>query len=239
MAVDLVKVQRLSESNSWAFSSAPGLSAGDLAAINAIPAHTEAHAQWFRRRGGVDIMETDIEIVARGNRDRPVRIMGMKADTECREPLSGAYFESPSAGAPERIVKIGLDLDEPEPRGKAEDESGNWSGDYFQQNTISLKPDEEIVFHVKAWTLEHHCRFSIVLEVLDRGVMTDQVINDGDKPFQVTAAIKSEPDDFGGTRTMFSRYDEVYIGGVANPYQSGWIEVDPSTSRPLAGQRPR
>ncbi|MFI0418242.1 hypothetical protein [Spongiactinospora sp. 9N601] len=223
-----MKVKRLSDDNSWAFASAPELSAGDLAALNAIPAHTEAHAQWLRRRGGVDVTETDIEIVARGNRDRPVRIMGMKADTECRKPLSGAYFESPSAGVPEKIVKIGLNLDEPEPRGKAEDENGNWNGDYFQQNTISLKPDEEIVFHVKAWTLEHYCRFSIVLEVLDRGTMVGQAVNDGDGPFQVTAAITSEPDDFGGTRTRFGQYDEVYIGGVANPDLSGWIEVDPS-----------
>lgn len=146
-----------------------------------------------------------------------MRIVGMKAVPRCGPPLTGTLFESPSAGN-EESVKIGLDLDKPDPRGKTLINDLEWGGDYFQQKTISLKRDEEITFQVIAKTQKHYCEFSIALDVLSNGKLIGQSIDDHGKPFKVSAR-----------NSDYSSYQKMYIGGVANPDDGKWRSVDPQT----------
>lgn len=218
VSVDLVQVEHTDLHNTWIFPQAVILSGDQLARLNALPKDSDAQHRWFRQQGGVDPGSVDLKIVVHGNADRPVRIVGMMAVPRCGPPLTGTLFESPSAGS-EDTIKIGLDLDETDPRGKTLINDSEWGGDYFQQKTISLKRDEEIAFQVIAKTQKHYCEFSIALDVLSNGKLIGQSIDDHGKPFKVSAR-----------NIDYASYQKMYIGGVANPDPDGkWLSVDPQT----------
>ncbi|GII95090.1 hypothetical protein [Sinosporangium siamense] len=231
IAIDLVRVERVAEHGSWIFPQPMRLTVDELAQINKFDPYSKEAEQWFRRRGAVDLGAVEIKIVVRGNRDRPVRIIGMAVDKECGPPLQGTYFERPSAWMDD-IVRVGFDLDAPGPRARTLDIGDQLGNDFFQEHTISLKPDEGVdedaVFMVKAMTEKHYCDFSIVFEVLDRGRVIKHTVDDNIKPFKVSALHMRESGDYPGID--FSRYPVLYVSGIAKPVphkSEGWESADP------------
>jgi hypothetical protein len=78
-----------------------------------------------------------------GNHQRPVRITNIKAESKCREPLAGTFY-APPQGASD-VVKIGYDLDQPNPAAQyakpsenGEDLPQRLEGDYFEDKKYEL-----------------------------------------------------------------------------------------------------
>jgi hypothetical protein len=232
VVVDLVLLERPSSAPTWIFPNAIRLSDGELGRLNSMSHYSDEQDPWFRRKGAVDPIDTNIKIVAHGNRDRPVRIVDMKVVPRCSAPLMGTLFESPTAGS-EESVRLGFDLDEEDPRARTIVNKSQWEGDYFQRKTISLKRDEEITFQVLARTLKHYCEFSLVLEILDRGTLVRQAIDDHGKPFKVSA-LRTSSDKYGSPVTDYAAYQEVYVGGLMNVENDGKWRREAFKARPPA-----
>lgn len=216
------------EGFSWLFAEPVQLTGEQLSRVNQLAAtDRDALAQWFRERGGVDPRATHAKIALRGNAVKPVRIMEMRALSKCKAPLTGALALSPPAGE-DPTVKVGFDLDQPNPHARIIDESDAWGGPYFTEKTIVLAPDESIVLHIVGATESRYCEFRIEARLLSDGKERTQVIDHNGQPFRVSSyAPKSQP--YSGTG--LSVYQKLYVGGIASPPRGQWKQVDPATWR--------
>jgi hypothetical protein len=208
------------------------LSARQLGQLNAIPDYASENA-WLTARGAVQA-GLNILVIVQGNRAHTVRIVDIQPVPSCTQPLHGALFYAPSAGA-DPTTQLNLNLDTPRaPLSYTEsyEVNGVWIvktfSDYFGHYTISLDPGEQFTFAIAAATQLHYCRFTLDMTVVDGTQTVVEPITDHGKPFQVTAlyATDGSPD--------FSRYSAVYLGGVAaigrKTSGSGWSRVNPAAA---------
>ncbi|MEO3810085.1 hypothetical protein ABGB17_13885 [Sphaerisporangium sp. B11E5] len=225
LTVDLVREERFGDGNSWVFPKAMTFTDQELAELNALPQYSEKQHEWLRRHGAVPPSLLHAKVVIRGNADRPVRVVGMRAEADCGPPLTGTYFESPGGGDDDSVV-IGFDLDSPDPRGQEIVDSIEWRGDYFQKKTISLERDEEITVQIVGVTEKHYCEFVVVMEVLSDAALVRQRVDNHGRPFKVSAVVAH--DDSGIPRVDYPAYGALYVGGLASPGTKGkWTRRDP------------
>jgi hypothetical protein len=214
---------------SWVFPTALDLTGPELRFLANARAGKVAYAQyerWAQDRGGAFPTTVAIQLVLEGNRDKPVRIIGMKPTTKrCTIPMSGTLLYSPGAGQDESI-KIGIDLDKPRPVAQVI-EAGEWKGDYFADKTVSLKRAEQVTFQILATTSKQSCEFALELTIVENGRTVVQTVADAQHPLRVSGLVKA-PGDLGSIN--FAAYDVLYVGGVLNPTGNGaFIRKDPAT----------
>jgi hypothetical protein len=203
------------------------LSPPQLNALNSLNFSTPAYQEWYSSRGGVAADEIPIQVVVRGNRDHAVNIVDMQPVVSCQAPLNGTLFFSPTQGA-NYSTQLLVNLDEPLAAPSYTEDVGNHpveGSGYFDHFTVSLVQNEQFTFQITASTARHYCTFSLDLTVLDGSQTMVETINNHGQPFRVTATV------------AFSRYRELYVGGVAAPQtdranKSGyndWLQADPTT----------
>ncbi|MEV7802831.1 hypothetical protein AB0O28_07775 [Microbispora sp. NPDC088329] len=200
------------DNNSWVFPDKKGLSEKEVREINERFLSGNEYDEYMRGLGAVDTEGVDLTVVVEGARAYPVRVLDMRVEKRCVSP-GGVLFFAPMQGA-EKSTAIGFDLDrrDPEPLipGDESDPKG-WKGNYFDQHTVSLKPQEQAVFRIRAVTDTGYCAFRIVLVVADKDRLVRQVLDDGGRPFRV-CGLKENSRAPG----LFTQFAGMYVGGVFN-----------------------
>jgi hypothetical protein len=166
------------------------------------------------KRGGVKVEADETEdgrehsqvrLVVTGQHERPVLITGLRANVLRRErPLSQTLVYGPPQGAGENI-QVGLDLDSFTPSARSFDDKLFLAEPYFAAHHVSVKPDEQVLFTVRAFTSKCYCEWELLVTAVVDG--KDQVfsVKDGDQPFRTTAFATAYQtiynfDFFGGNR---------------------------------------
>jgi hypothetical protein len=209
---------RTPESIMWALARAlppeddPVIQAPNLAGND--PAQSKITALLLKR-GGVKIEADETEdfrphsqvrLVVTGQHERPVLITGLRANVLRRErPLSKTLVYGPPQGAGENI-QVGLDLDSRTPSARSFDKDKRFLAEpYFAAHHVSVKPGEQVVFTVRAFTSKCYCEWELLVTAVVDG--KDQVfsVRDGDQPFRTTAFATAYEtiynfDFFGGDR---------------------------------------
>ena len=151
----------------------------------------------LRSDGYVPVDSSTISLHMEGNAPSLVRIVGMRAVATCRAPLNGLLIYNPPAGAGDN-PRIGFDLDEPNAPARVqsgEPGSAVLKGQYFVAHEYDLKPNEPVTFVVTVKTGRHYCEFHFVLDLLVGGRPETQTIDDGGKPFSVSAGVQKRTAD--------------------------------------------
>jgi hypothetical protein len=148
------------------------------------------------KRGGVKIERDDAEggrehsqvrLVVTGQHERPVLITGLRASVLRRErPLSKTLVYGPPQAGRDN-VQVGLDLDSLTPSARSFDDKQSLAEPYFTAHHVSVKPGEQVVFMVRAFTSKCYCEWELLVDTVVDG--KDQVfsVKDGDQPFRTTA----------------------------------------------------
>jgi hypothetical protein len=149
------------------------------------------------KRGGVKIEadqtedfrpHSQVRLIVMGQHERPVLITGLRANVLRRErPLSQTLVYGPPQGADENI-QVGLDLDSRTPYARSFDKDKRFLAEpYFAAHHVSVKPGEQVVFTVRAFTSKCYCEWELLVTAVVDG--KDQVfsVKDGDQPFRTTA----------------------------------------------------
>jgi hypothetical protein len=202
------------------------MSPADLAKFNAeVGASSEAFSSWHAKHGGVALDFGFTNITLRGNTDDTVRITDMKVLKDCHEPFNGTFLQGYTQGGGEETIKVGFDLDSPEPIPQEMAVTSTrglhpLDANYFSTNTISLAPGETETITIGAFTKQHSCTFRFRLIIATPDGSFSQDIDYNGKPFEVTAKVAPVK-----TELPFSGYRTAYV-------QNGnlqWEEVNPST----------
>lgn len=208
----------------------------ELDELNSLDQGSQEVIQWFRDIGAVPATPSDTQIQVTNPTDETIRILNMRPDVDCGEPLNGTLFYSPGAGM-DTTTRLHYDLDNPthpaESVGEGEDRD-----DFFREVTVSLKPDEQYVFNVTADTTRA-CEFDLIMQLALGSEQLEQRITRNDSSPFFTSSVEMEDYEI-----LFDRYPTLYLGGVAAPEQarSGnkdvsvnsynqpeWIQADPAT----------
>jgi hypothetical protein len=187
---------------------------------------------WAWEHGGAAVDGIAIKLDVRGNRNSPVRIESMQLAEQCRDPLKGTLFYSPSAGGG-AVMQMLFNLDKVHPIAQLPTNSGAQFGKpYFLLQTITLASDEQQQIQLVASTQKHYCEFRIDMAVLDGTNIVHEMINNGKRPFRVTASIM-ELDPLLNERIIKYRvYQRLYVGGVASVTvgcNDKWVKVNQLT----------
>jgi hypothetical protein len=148
------------------------------------------------KRGGVQIESDETEdgrahsqvrLVITGQHERPVLITGLRANVLRRErPLSKTLIFGPPQGAGENI-QVGLDLDSRTPSARGFDSKNFLAEPYFAAHHVSVKPGEQVVFTVRAFTSKCYCEWELLVDGVVDGKEQVFRVTDGDQPFRTTA----------------------------------------------------
>jgi hypothetical protein len=164
-------------------------------------------------------------ITLHGNSQKKVRITDIKAIKECQKPFDGTYLVGYTQGAPEDTIKLGINLDAPEPIVQ----EMVWTAahgfepvgeSYFLLKTIAIAPGESLTLTIGARTDRYACTFTLRMFVATSAGTVYQDIDNHGKPFGVTAKAAPSKADL-----PLSGYRAAY---VQNP-SLGWHEVDPGS----------
>jgi hypothetical protein len=183
-------------------------------------------ASWYVSHAGAAVDFGIFDITLRGRQAGEVGISDIQITKQCRQPLSGTFFQGQSAGSGDTI-KLGFDLDSPEGRAQEMSLSGDYGleadgYDYFDDQKIILAHNEAVVFTVGAYTHQHACTFTLQVIVATPRGSYSEMVDDHGKPFEVTAMAAP-------------RSKDLPLSGYASSYAIGrdgeWGYVDPSTYR--------
>ncbi|WP_416983183.1 hypothetical protein [Streptomyces sp. T028] len=177
---------------------------------------------WFSQNGGVPSRFRTVSLTISGRSKEQLRITNMDIQKqECTPPLTGTLFLNGGTNGGEsktRTLFFHLDDRDPEPT----DENGD---PYFARKSITLKrgESETIVAFVNANA--RSCGFTFRFTAVVPGKKpVKQEVNDGGKPFQLTAPAT----DFEAEHP-YADYRAMYVGGVAAPVGAGIVPADPKT----------
>jgi hypothetical protein len=222
-----ITLERSDLQGGWVFPQRLDVRPAELKAMNSMQKGSPPFDAWFRSRGAVDPNLSIVKIVAEGNRDNAVRILGMRALKRCRSPLTGTLFLEGSEAGDDSIM-IGFDLDSDDANARVATPISIGRGSYFASKTISLKDGEQQVLQVLASTRRYYCEYRLQMSVLDEGKTVTEVIGDGNEPFRVSSFATSASGNIA-----YPRYRALYAGGVVSPKgDASYVRVDPATFRP-------
>lgn len=91
------------------------MTASELERFNGFFPKTKEFSPWYAEHGGVPIHLGLTTITLQGNAKGKVRITDMKAIKDCRSPFNGTHFQAFTQGAPNDTIKLGINLDTPDP----------------------------------------------------------------------------------------------------------------------------
>jgi hypothetical protein len=217
----------------WAFGRAlppqdePVIQSPDLAGND--PAQRKLTALLVER-GGVKIESDETEdgrehsqvrLVVTGQHERPVLITGLRANVLRRErPLSTTVVYGPPQGAGENI-QVGLDLDSRTPSARSYDDKLFLAESYFGAHHVSVKPGEQVVFTVRAFTSRCYCEWELLVDAVVDGKEQVFSVKDGDQPFRTTAFAKSYETIYSFDFLKRNRFVKLPPGSPFPPPESG------------------
>ncbi len=205
------------QGDTWLFANALDLSTAELNSINRPLRWERQHGRsgewtpfdrWAVAHGGVSSDLALTRVIVEGNRSSSVEILGIQAKAQCRQPLDGTIFSSPTAGA-NPVARMGFDLDSADPVAMKATGSYVSQEPYFETETISLSPGEHEVIDLVAVTSRHYCRYTFLMKVLYGEQITTETIDDNGKPFEVSALYQRNAHE-----SPVFQYRSAYIGGV-------------------------
>jgi hypothetical protein len=142
----------------------------------------QEHAQ------GVQVGAMLIRLILEGNRNQLVRILNIQLVQLKREaPLGGVLLDMYPQGG-DGDIQMGFDLDKLAPQAMVVSSGDDLTSQfYFENHTISLKNDEQVVLMIQAISACYDASFDLAVnyKVGDGATMT-QVISNSGRPFQVT-----------------------------------------------------
>ncbi|ROO87801.1 hypothetical protein EDD29_5443 [Actinocorallia herbida] len=167
-ALRVTKVtQQIIDGQSWAF--AGHIDLADLAELNGLDENPSVELpgrEYMRKRGAVDVGRSEIELEIEGNRPGPVRVTGITAVPECREPLSGTLFVDKNQGG-DAVLPMGFDLAQERPVARLVKEGPDgWPrlGDpYFEKQKVTLDQGEQETLWMSVLTDTGFCEYRPML----------------------------------------------------------------------------
>jgi hypothetical protein len=186
------------------------------AEVSGLPGSVDGGSQ------GYDVTSTsaDLTLTARCS----VRILQMSADVVARHaPLSGTIVVLPSQGG-EPDTAITFRLDSANPVGL----NGQGAQPYFQDRTFVFAPHEQDTFKLEGWTAKSAIQWKVKITFLERGHVRSLLVQDGSRPFRVTAFATTGADPYQAE--YFDCEDEFCSGS-----ESGWFRIYPSPSAARLG----
>ncbi|MFD7847957.1 hypothetical protein ACFV4K_34145 [Nocardia sp. NPDC059764] len=157
------------------------------------------------------------------NLDQPVTITGLRALKECTDPFGGTFFSEYSQGGSTPNVKLGIDLDSPDPQARYTDEHMAPTGPpFFTKENIQLKPGDSTTLSLEAVTKKYGCSFKLELTVDTPTGQVTQIVDHSGKPFKVTAKAEPKKPSF-----PLSGYQAAYVQQIGYVWQT----VNPSEYR--------
>ncbi|MEU6488423.1 hypothetical protein [Streptomyces sp. NPDC046887] len=207
--VKVVSVTRVPlDEASWVFPDARDFSAAELAEIGDT-GDMRRYDAWFLERDAVPVNAREDRIVLQGDSTRTVRVTDLVVDKKCGPPLTGTFFENPSAGQDTSVV-LTADLDEPVADVRSTRPGGE-EARYFAGHSLTLKPGEQEVVVVRASTTRFSCAYNLDFTIVDGDENLVQTVKDHGRPFRVSA------DAYDEEKTHpYDAYQRVYVGGVAS-----------------------
>jgi hypothetical protein len=82
---------------------------------------------------------------------------------------------------------VGLDLDSRTPSARSFRDNRFLAEPYFAAHHVSVKPGEQVVFLVRAFTSKCYCEWELLVETVVDGKEQVFRVKDGDQPFRTTA----------------------------------------------------
>jgi hypothetical protein len=173
-------------------------------------------------------------IHAEGNRNGLVRIIDIHVLKSCGAPLRGTLVFLPSQGEINNLG-IGFNLDDANPVAEEVPNSAALYGlkklgpSYFALHEYDLTLGEPITLAISAETTSYFCKFSFELDLLVNGRPVTQIIEDGGKPFVVSAEYDLPGE---GWLPDFRAYSTLYVPEFtvnACSSDSGLVAENPQT----------
>lgn len=159
-----------------------------------------------------------------------VEITGIGVWKVCHEvPLGDMLFYYPST-VRDTTVSLGFDLDSSITYAQDRNADGSYSGNYFQEHSVTLEQGESKKFPVYVTTTRHDCTFDFDVDVnTSQGTFS---VNSGQQLKLVAAPDPTK------TPSDFSAYNSVYVFDAANAYSEGmWVQVNPRTYKGVGDPR--
>lgn len=179
---------------------------------------------WYAGHGAVPVDVGVATVTFRDSTSETVRITNIEAVKDCKAPYTGTIFTGYKQGGPSGTVKIGMNLDDPQPvaRELAVTSEGltPFGPGYFLTNTLDVAPGDLTTITLGAFTKHYGCSFKLRLTIVTSHGSYYQDIDDAGRPFLVTAeapAAKAGYPDSG--------YQTAYAQGPSTQ----WSAVDPQT----------
>jgi hypothetical protein len=143
---------------------------------------------WVMEKGGVDIGETRLKVVLRGESALDALITGARVEILARdEPWTTTAAYSESAGA-HQTFGLYFDLDEERPLARHYDSETGEPGDaFFAGSFYTLANREIVVFEVIAATSSCYCEWVLEFDVEAGNRKETIVVDDGGEPFKTSA----------------------------------------------------
>lgn len=166
-----------------------------LVVLNSLSPNNPRYTSWFTSRGGVAPYENYVKLVVEGNRPYPVRVIYMRVNAKCTQPLQGTYFLNSPAGGPGSNLNFEFNLDSPVPTPQLQ----YMGGDYFKTHTVLLRKGESATLEIGSRTTRHYCSYTLQMSVVDGDKTVVENVSYHGHPFQVSASS--------------ARYKLLYVGG--------------------------
>ena len=230
MTIEQVTPLNSGPDDSFALADKLDLTASQLADLNNGGANYLASFQ----RANHAVLENNAytTVTVMGNGARAVTITGMNVVKNCRAPLDGTFFYSPSAGENQTIA-LGFNLDSQITYAQDTQAGASYGGSFFEEHNVTLSPGEPQTFTIFASTTKHDCTFTIQMHIASSLGNATETIDDNGHPFELTAGLEYVPNPDQAS-INFSAYQAMYVGGVASdtPATGGsnaWVQVNPKT----------
>ncbi|HUQ61733.1 hypothetical protein [Lentzea sp.] len=184
----------------------------------------ESFDSWYSAHGGTALESGFTNITVQGNDSTSVRITDMKIQANCIGPLTGAFLEGYTQGGDQDTIKIGFNLEAPNPfpeQMTVLDNNLQGTGfNYFAARTVELDPGETEVLTIGVRTKKGHCTFKLQLVVATANGTVLQEIDAPGKRFAVTAMATAE-----SAEKPYSGYQKVY----RQDDTLSWNSIDPKS----------
>ncbi|WP_062432970.1 hypothetical protein [Herbidospora daliensis] len=209
VVVAALKIRDLDPGDTFVFPTAYRPDPATLRRINAVRASADVDelADLMRSLGGVGVA-VGTRFVLENVSKLDVRILDLRVDADCREPLGGTVFYSPPQGT-EMLVDLSFDLDARHPVPRFMEKYGWSEKSWFDTQTVLLAPGEQQVFDVQVET-GRYCEYRLVADVLQKQKTVTLTIDDGGAPFRITGMrpLKEAPALYPGSLWNHDTCDE-------------------------------
>ena len=156
---------------------------------NPSTAWSAAVQRQFRNAGAINIQNLFIRIILQGNRNEPVRILGIQPINLRRtDPLDGVLFDMFGGQGEISNIQMDFNLDKLSPHALTVISNDDiTSRPFFKAHTISLTNGEQAVLVIQASTYCYSASFDLAVNYVVGSTTRTDVISHNGHPFRVSA----------------------------------------------------